>query len=99
MTVKFLKALATVSGFFLIFAHPDAAQSAGTTLPSASSTLQQDIINGVVQNIIQSVRDRIHARGLVSPPGRLGFNADESDFDNRDPFALHGSPDPFRALG
>ena len=98
MTLRFLKALATVTGFFLILAQPAAAQSARSTLQSAGSTLQQDIINGVVQNIIQNVRDQIHAR-LVSPPGRLGFNADESDFDNRDPFAVHGSPDPFRALG
>jgi hypothetical protein len=70
MTLRFLKALATVTGFFLILAQPAAAQSAGSTLQSAGSTLQQDIINGVVQNIIQNVRDQIHAR-LVSPPKPL----------------------------
>jgi len=99
MTLRFLKALATVTGFFLILTRPVAAQSGGSTLQSGGSALQQNIINGVVQNIIQSVRDQIHGRRLVSPPGRLGFNADESDFDNLDPFAVHGSSDPSRALG
>lgn len=91
MTWGWLRALAMVAGAFLLIAQPAAAQSNG-------STRQQDAINRVVQTIIQSVRDQVHARRLVAPSGRLGFNGDDSNFDSRDPFAAEDIPDTFRAL-
>jgi hypothetical protein len=75
----------------LVMAQPAAAQSQG-------SNVQQEIINSVIQNIIQNVRDQIHRRTLTPPPGALRFSAEESEFDNRNPFAAQGSINPFSAL-
>jgi len=80
------------AAFTLIVAQPAAAQSAGISR-------YQEINNNVVQNILQNVRDQLRRQGVVAPsPGRLGFGAGGSDFDNRDPFAVRGFDDPFRAL-
>lgn len=91
MTWGWLRALTAIAGAFLLMAQPAAAQSNG-------STVQQNAVNRVVQTIIQSVRDQVHARRLVAPSGLLGFSGDESNLDSRDPFAAEDIPDSFRAL-
>jgi hypothetical protein len=72
--------------------QPAFAQSSG------GSNVQQEIINGVVQNIIQSVRDQLQRRRVVPPPGMSRFSGEESDFSNKDPFAAKGVSNPFSAL-
>ncbi|WP_159011733.1 hypothetical protein [Bradyrhizobium sp. S69] len=88
---KYFKAAAVVAALFVISALPAAAQSGGPNI-------QQDIINSVVQNIIQNVRDQIYRRRLVPASRPLGFGAEDSDFDSHDPFAANGAGDPFSAL-
>ncbi|MDO9385022.1 MAG: hypothetical protein Q7T86_19420 [Hyphomicrobiaceae bacterium] len=85
-----LGAPAIGAAFFMLFAESAAAQS--------GRNLYLEINNSVVQNILLSVRDQIRAGRPVSSPGRLGFGAVASDFDNRNPFAVGPFDAPFRAL-
>ena len=73
--------------------QPAAAQSGGSDVP-------REVINGVIQNIVQSVRDQIYRRRVAPPPGALRsqFSGEASDFDSRNPFADKGMSDPFSAL-
>lgn len=61
---------------------------------------QQDILIGVVSNINQGVRDQLHARlsTPTQPVAPLRFTGEDSEFDNRNPFAAQGMTDPFSAL-
>ncbi len=85
-----LGAPAIGAAFLMLFAESAAAQS--------GRNLYLEINNSVVQNILLSVRDQIRAGRPVSSPGRLGFGAVASDFDNRNPFAGGPFNAPFRAL-
>lgn len=89
---RFFKA---VFGFFILFvvaSQPAAAQSGG-------SDYQREIVNGVIQNIVQSVRDQLQRRRIVSPaPGALRFSGEEGAFDNRNPFTAKDASNPFSAL-
>ena len=89
---KFIKPLLAAAALFAIMAQPAAAQSGG-------SNVEQQIINGVIQNIVESVRDQIMRRRLTPPPvGMNHFSAEESDFNSKDPFAAKGMSNPFGAL-
>jgi hypothetical protein len=66
--------------------------------PASAQSIQQLIVNNVIQNILQDVRDQIQGRRIVTPPGMMRFSGEESDYDNRNPFALQGKDDPFGAL-
>ena len=86
---KFSKVLLAAAALFALTAQPASAQYA--------SDIEQRIIGGVIQNIIESTRDQIQRRRLV-PPGRLQFSGEEGEFNNRDPFAANGMDNPFGAL-
>jgi hypothetical protein len=86
---RFSKVLLASAALFAITAQPASAQYAGD--------VQQQIINGIVQNIIQNVRDQVMRRRLVTPPA-LRFSGEEGEFNNRDPFAAKGMSNPFGAL-
>jgi len=88
-----IKPLIAFSVILLAMMQPAAAQSSG------GSNVQQEIINGIVQNIIQSVRDQIYRRRLVPPAGVTRFSGEESEFNSKDPFAAKGVSNPFSALG
>ena len=84
--------MAAFVAILLISIQPAAAQNGG-------SSVQQEIINGVIQNIIQNVRDQIQRRRIVAPaPGALRFNGEDGQFDNRSPFASNNPGNPFAAL-
>jgi hypothetical protein len=70
-----------------------------STGSARAQSVQQLVVNNVIQNILQNVRDQIQGRRLAgSTPGMLRFSAEESEFDNRNPFGKD-SDDPFHALG
>ena len=87
---RFSKVLLASAALFAITAQPASAQYAGD--------IEQRIINSVVQNIIENVRDQIYRRRLAVGPGRLQFSGEEGEFNNRDPFAAKGMDNPFGAL-
>jgi Autotransporter beta-domain len=66
----------------------------------ADGDVEQRILANAITNILQSVRDEIQSRKLLPPPapGRFRFSAEESDFDNRHPFAAQDPSNPFEAL-
>jgi hypothetical protein len=66
--------------------------------PARAQSVQLDIVHGIVQNILQSVRDQIQGRRLVAPPGMMRFSSEGSEFDNRNPFASQDPGNPFQAL-
>lgn len=86
---RFSKVLLASAAVFALTAKPASAQYAGD--------IEQRIIGGVIQNIIENVRDQIQRR-RISPPGRFQFSGEEGQFDNRDPFAAKGMENPFGAL-
>jgi hypothetical protein len=88
---RFSKILLAVGALCLALSQPAAAQSGGYDV-------QREVINGVVQNIIQSVRDHIQRRRVVPPPGALRFNGETGEFDSQNPFAAKGMSNPFAAL-
>jgi hypothetical protein len=68
--------------------------------PGCYGTYQQDILNGMVGNIVTGVRDQIHQR-LVTPTtgaAPLRFTGEEADDVSRNFFAAQGASDPFNAL-
>jgi hypothetical protein len=88
---RFIKALVLFGALFAL-TQPAAAQSGYTDV-------QQGIINGVIQNIIESVRDQIRLRRVgPTAPGTLRFSGEVSDLDGKDPFAAKGMENPFGAL-
>src|SRR5438552_14799525 len=87
---RFIKGLLTAMALVVLVAQPASAQS--------SSDVQREIINNTVQNTIQSVRDEIQHRRLVTPTRRIPFAGEDAQFDNRDPFAARGESNPFAAL-
>jgi hypothetical protein len=87
---RFSKILLPSAALFAITAQPASAQYA--------SDIEQRIIGSVIQNIIENVRDQVQRRRLVRPAGRLQFNGEEGEFNNRDPFAAKGMDNPFGAL-
>ncbi len=89
---------AAVTVLLATAAQPVAAQQSSSS-SSSQYVSQHEIINGVVQNIIQNVRDELYRRKLVPvTSGRSAFSGEDSQFDSRDPFAAHGMSDPFDAL-
>jgi Autotransporter beta-domain len=66
----------------------------------ADGEVEQRILTNAITNILQDIRDQIQSRKLLPPPmpGRLRFTAEESDFDNRHPFAAQDPSNPFEAL-
>jgi hypothetical protein len=66
-------------------------------------TFQQDILNGIVSNIVTGVRDQLHNR-LSTPTapltaGPMRFTGEDSDdVASRNFFAAQGASDPFNAL-
>ena len=63
-------------------------------------TVQQDVLNGVVQSIVTGIRDQLHRR-LSSPTttaAPLRFTGEDSDVAARDFFTAQGVSDPFNAL-
>jgi hypothetical protein len=68
--------------------------------PGCYGTFQQDILNGMVGNIVTGVRDQIHQR-LATPTtsaAPLRFTGEEADDASRNFFAAQGASDPFNAL-
>jgi hypothetical protein len=88
------KALLAVGALSIVMMQPAAAQSGGY------GEVPREVINGVVQNIIQSVRDVIYRRRVVPPPGavRIPFSGETGEFDSRNPFAEKGMSNPFAAM-
>jgi hypothetical protein len=84
-------AVAALAVLFSFAGRPALAQSGGSSIP-------QEVVNSVVQNIIQNVRDEIMHRRIVPPPGMMRFNGEEAEFNGRDPFAENGVSNPFSAL-
>ncbi|SHL08662.1 hypothetical protein SAMN05444159_4956 [Bradyrhizobium lablabi] len=70
----------------------------GCVAPASAGPIEDQIIRNVIQNILQNVRDQIQSRKVLPAPGMLRFSAEESEFDNRNPFAAQGSDNPFAAL-
>jgi hypothetical protein len=64
-----------------------------------SSDVEREIISGVIQNIVQNVRDEVQRRRVAPPAGMLRFSGETSDFDGRDLFAERRISNPFGALG
>ena len=91
--INYIKALAVgFAALVLMFAQPAAAQQGG-------SNIQQEIINSVIQNIIQNVRDQLMHRRLAVSPGALRFNGEEdARFDSHKPFTSNDPSNPFAAL-
>lgn len=85
-------AVAALVVLCLFAARPASAQS------GSSGSVQQEIINGVIQNVIQSVRDELQRRRVVPPAAPMRFSGEGSQFDGKDPFAQNGASDPFSAL-
>ncbi len=84
-----------------IFATVSALALAAGALPTTANaaSVPQEVLNNVIANILQSVRDQIQTRKLVvSSPGRMQFTGEEGQFNNRDPFAAQGVSNPFSAL-
>jgi hypothetical protein len=101
---RFINAvLLAVAVLVVVLAGPAAAQITQPISSSSSSQygadVQQQILNNVIQNIIENVRDELHRRLITPTPRRLPFSAEDSQFDNRDPFLTNGISDPFDALG
>jgi hypothetical protein len=88
---RFSKVLLAVGALCFAMSQPAAAQSGGYDV-------QREIINGVVQNIIQSVRDVIQRRRVVPPANALRFNGETGEFDVNNPFAAKGMSNPFAAM-
>src|ERR1051325_1497375 len=86
---RFVKGIAAAVALFLLMAQPASAQS---------DYVQREIVNNIIQNILQSVRDEIQHRRLVTPARRLPFSGEDAEFNNRDPFAARGENNPFAAL-
>jgi len=86
---RFVKGVAAAVALFLLMAQPASAQS---------DYVQREIVNNIIQNILQSVRDEIQHRRLVTPARRLPFSGEDAEFNNRDPFAARGESNPFAAL-
>ena len=62
-------------------------------------TVQQDILNGVVQSIVTGIRDQLHQRLSTPTVAPLRFTGEDSDdVASRDFFAAQGVNDPFNAL-
>lgn len=76
--------------FSVAMLQPAAAQS---------SDVEREIISGVIQNIVQNVRDEVQRRRVAPPAGMLRFSGETSDFDGRDLFAERRISNPFGALG
>ena len=87
---RFSKVLLAATALFAFTAKPASAQYA--------SDIEKRIISSVVQNIIENVRDQIQRRKLTPPVGRIPFSGEEGQFNNRDPFAAKGMENPFGAL-
>lgn len=63
-----------------------------------AQSVEHDIVNGVIQNIVQSVRDQIYRRNVAPPPGMMRFSGEASGLLGNDLFAARGIADPFDAL-
>jgi hypothetical protein len=63
----------------------------------ADVDVKQEVLKAVIQNILQSVRDQIQGRRLRMVPGMNRFSSEDSEFDNKDPFAAKGMANPFDA--
>jgi hypothetical protein len=76
------------------------ALSCVVAMPAKAQEVEQRILANAITNILQDIRDQIQSRKLLPPagPGRLRFSAEESEFDNRHPFAVQDSNNPFEAL-
>jgi hypothetical protein len=64
-------------------------------------TFQQDILNGIVSNIVTGVRDQLHNRLSTPTTGAapMRFTGEDSDdVASRNFFAAQGASDPFNAL-
>lgn len=72
--------------------------STALVAPAKAGPVEQEIINNVIQNILQNIRDQIQNRRLVATPGRMQFTGEDSEFNNRDPFATNEAGNPFAAL-
>jgi len=77
-----------------------ASLALSSILPTQANaqSIQQEVINNVIQNILQNVRDQIQHRRVLPSPGMMRFSSEESDFDNRNPFATQNAGNPFEAL-
>jgi len=89
---RFSKVLLAAGALGIAMSQPAVAQSGGY------GEVPREVINGVVQNIIQSVRDHIARRRVVPPPGALRFNGETGEFDRDNPFAEKGMSNPFAAM-
>lgn len=78
-----------------------AIAGAWPTLANAQSP-QQQIINNVIQNVLQDVRDQIQSierRGSYPTPGALRFSAEEpAGIDLANPFALTNPANPLNRM-
>jgi hypothetical protein len=75
-----------------------AALSIVSAVPArADGVPQQEILNNVITNLLQNIRDQIQMRKLVVSP-LMRFSGEDGEFDNHDPFAAQGSGNPFGAL-
>jgi hypothetical protein len=64
-----------------------------------AQVVEQRILTNAITDILQSVRDQIQHRGVIPPaPGLLRFSAQDSEFDNSNPFAVQDPGNPFAAL-
>jgi hypothetical protein len=67
--------------------------------PANSQEVEQRILANIIQNTLQEIRDPIQSGRVIAPaPGRSRFSAEETEFDNRNPFAAQSADDPFAAL-
>jgi hypothetical protein len=99
---------AFIIGASLCLMMPQSASAQSTSLPgsfsssSSSSSYRsgnsQEAVSGVIQNIIQNVRDQLMRRRMAPAVAPLRFSGEDGQFDARDPFTANGSSNPFAAL-